>query len=281
MGSMQTSIKPSKVEAATNLSLSTWLWDTATIQSKGNEILSFLEKHQVNQVFLQVNNKIPSTGYKAFIAKATSKNIKVHALDGAPDWVGSKGETHVKSFFDWVKAYQKQALPNERFAGIHLDVEPYLHSSWNANYSKAVISYQTLLTNAKKYSQELTLPLGADIPFWFDEKTYNNKLGKGDLASWVIRTVDYVSIMAYRDQATGPNGIIELAKNEVLFATSLGKPVIIGVETGKSEEANYVSFYEEGQTYMFQQLEKVRATYSTPNVSFAIHYLHSWMAMKP
>ncbi|MDZ5474033.1 amidase [Bacillus sp. 31A1R] len=272
---------PSKAEANVRAPLSTWLWDTAKIQTKGDEILSFLEKQNVKQVYLQVNSQIPVSAYKQFISKASRKYIKVHALDGAPDWVSPNGGQHLKSMFDWLRAYQRQALPQERFSGVHLDVEPYLHSSWNSDYDNSVLAYQKMLSNAKVYSGQLKLPLGADIPFWFDEKMYNNSYGKGDLASWVIRNVHYISIMAYRDQAVGPNGIIELVKNEVNLANKLGKAIIIGVETGQSYEAQYVSFYEEGQAYMFNQLQLVQSAYSkVRNVSFAIHYVDSWMAMK-
>lgn len=267
-----------KVSAEMN-GTSTWLWDTEAIITQGDKILSFLQQNHVGQVYLQVNPQLNHNVYRSFIEKATNKKIKIHALDGAPNWVANGGNKHQDQFFAWIKQYQKSASSNQKFSGVHLDVEPYIASGWSTDYNGTVLSYQQLIKKAVQYSKQLNIPLGVDIPFWFDEKSFNNKFGKGSLASWVIQTVDSITIMAYRDKANGPNGIIELVSNEVDLCKKYRKPLIIGVETGESSEANYVTFYEEGQAYMLSQLNQVQATY--PSQKIAIHSLQSWMLMKP
>ncbi|MFP3471655.1 hypothetical protein R0J90_16555, partial [Micrococcus sp. SIMBA_144] len=89
-------------------------------------------------------------------------------------------------------------------------------------YGKTVLNYQKMVNIAVDRSNSLQLPLGMDIPFWFDEKTYNNEFGNGNLAQWVIGQTEEVGIMAYRDLAIGENGIIELVRNEMAFAQSAG-----------------------------------------------------------
>ncbi|MFE8701394.1 amidase [Cytobacillus sp. FJAT-54145] len=268
---------PKTVHANEFVPVSTWLWDTEAIHTNKDEVLKFLITKHVNTVFLQINQDIPFETYEHFIRQARSHNIEIHALDGAPDWGKSKGK--MDNMFGWLRTYQQQAVPNEKFSGVHIDVEPYLHEQWNRNQANAVMQYQTLLIEAKKQSNRLGLPIGIDIPFWFDEIKFQNKYGKGDLASWVIRKADSATLMAYRDRVEGPNGIIELIKFEVQLAQKIGKPIIIGVETGKSEEADYVSFHEEGEAYMFKQLKQVQANYNG-NVTYAIHHLQSWMRME-
>ncbi|WP_156424396.1 amidase [Bacillus sp. FJAT-27445] len=251
----------------------TWLWDTSLIETQPDEVFAFLQENNANQVYLQVNRGISINSYKQFIRKATYSGIKVHALDGAPNWVAAKGSTYLNQFMAWVDAYQAGAAQEERFSGIHLDVEPYLYSGWTSNYKATVLAYQNLLINAKAQASQFGLPIGADMPFWFDEHTFNNKIGKGNLANWVIQTVDYPTIMAYRDTAPA---ITDIISNEVRMAKNAGKTLVVGVETGATSEGNFITFHEEGKAYMEGELSKVGG-----NHVFAIHYLESWMKMKP
>lgn len=269
--------------ASLPLPVSTWLWNTDDIAVKPDSILAFLEQNQVKDVYLQVNQGLPNNVYQNFIGKAYEKGIRVHALDGSPDWVSPDGSRIMDNFFKWVQSYQQSSLSRQKFSGIHLDIEPYLYRGWDSQYKKTVLAYQQIVQTSLVRSRQLNLPLGVDIPFWFDEKQYSNSFGKGSLAAWVIRTTDYATIMAYRDKADGANGINEIIKNEIQLAQGLQKKAIIGVETGRSEEAGFVSFYEEGQSYMAGQLGLVAAKYKSFSSAggFAIHYLDSWMNMKP
>lgn len=283
LGNMVQSPLIQKVRADMNIpEKSTWLWNTQTIINDSEAILNFLEDQNVKKLHLQINQDIELYEYSKFIERATEKNIKVYALDGAPNWATKKGKIDQRKFLLWVSNYQKNTPNTQQFSGIHLDIEPYLTPGWNTSYEKTVLAYQTRIIEAKNQTNKLRIPLEADMPFWFDEMPYHNKLGKGSLSEWMIDQVDQITIMAYRDQAEGPNGIIELIKNEMKYAKNKGKTLSIGVETGESAEANYVSFYEEGHEYMIEQLEKVHASYAEYSSlgGFSIHYLHSWMQMK-
>ncbi|WP_338753658.1 amidase [Bacillus sp. FJAT-52991] len=261
----------------------TWLWDTAEIVSNKDQLLNFMKQNQVTDVYLQINKDIPASAYKAFIQQASVNDIKVHALDGAPSWVSSTGLASQKKFFDWVQDYQLHALPEEQFSGIHLDVEPYLYAGWKKKYQQTVQSYQSLLLEANQRAQQLGLPLAADIPFWFDSRFYDNQFGKGKLSDWVIAHTDSVTIMAYRDQALGSNGIVKLVEDEINYAASINKKVSIGVETLASQEGEFISFYEEGQAAMWEQLQIVQSSYeSLPSFDgFSIHSLQGWMNLQP
>ncbi|GFZ82806.1 hypothetical protein GCM10008018_30850 [Paenibacillus marchantiophytorum] len=74
-----------------------------------------------------------------------------------------------------------------------------------------------------------------------------------------------VAIMDYRDYAEGADGIIANAQYEINYATSVGKKVIIGVETyDVPGSPGFVTFYQEGENYMNQELTKVLSYYSVP-----------------
>ncbi|MFC4321831.1 hypothetical protein [Litchfieldia salsa] len=273
----------SPVNAQTTAAKSTWLWHTDEIIQNSAEIIDFATQNGVKTIYLQINKDIADQYYINFIKSATEKGVQVYALDGAPDWVSPKGGVYQDQFFNWLTNYQSKVQPNERFTGVHLDIEPYIYSGWKTNYKKTVHAYQTLISKASLSSKSLGLTFAADIPFWFDEQTYRNTFGKGNLASWVISKTDSTTIMAYRDQAVGPNGIIELVRYEMNEAKRQGKKIEIAVETLQSSEGNFLSFYEEGRAHMNSQLSLVETEYEgyTSFHGFGIHYLQSWMNLKP
>ncbi|MDX8342816.1 amidase [Rossellomorea sp. YZS02] len=278
MMSMISNPSTEKAAGADMRGKSTWLWNTMEIITQKEEIIDFFKSHHVDEVYLQVNPAVEKEYYHQFIEMANGENIHVYALDGAPKWATVKGQTSLSAFFDWLSAYQLEASETQRFTGVHLDVEPYLLTGWTTAYGKTVLNYQKMVNIAVDRSNSLQLPLGMDIPFWFDEKTYNNEFGKGNLAQWVIGQTEEVGIMAYRDLAIGGNGIIELVRNEMAFAQSAGKKVKVGVETAPSAEGNFLTFHEEGAAFMFDELAVVDAEYET-NSSYkgiAVHHYGSW-----
>lgn len=269
-----------KVDAKAVQDRATWLWDTTKIVEDESGVLSFLESKQVNKLYLQINSDIASNYYKSFIDKASAKGIKVYALDGSANWVSTDGYKKQDQLFDWLHTYNENASATEQFSGVHLDVEPYLNSGWSSNQVNTIESYQTLLTRAKGDTDQLQLPLEVDMPFWFDEITYNNPFGQGLLADWVIDQVESVSIMAYRDTA---KDIIKIVEHEINYANKVNKSIIIGVETGASDEGKNITFYDNGEAYLNKQLAQVHKHYAnkTSYNGFAIHHVDSWMNMQP
>ncbi|AQU80859.1 amidase [Planococcus faecalis] len=258
----------------------TWLWNPWMIYSDEAGTLAFLDSKDVNKVYVQIDADIPVDVYKRFIEKAGLLGMTIYALDGASDWVAPKGFTKQDRLMNWLSSYQQGALQAQKFAGVHLDVEPYLYSGWNTNRAATVKSYQALLSKASASTAAMNLPLEADLPFWFDEITYKNIYGKGILAEWVIANTHSVTLMAYRDSAAL---ITELVKNEVAYAEKYGKSVVVGVETGETDEGDNISFYEEGETFMEGELAAVTAHYAgIPGFGgVAIHHVDSWKTMTP
>ncbi len=266
----------------TRLGYATWLWHTEQIIHNTDQIINFLLKNNVKYLYLQVDYALDLDVYKAFIKKASANGIDVHALEGAPDWVSDRGGDKQQMFFDWLTEYQETALEEEKFTGIHLDVEPYLQEQYHINRNAVLENYQDFLMHALGQSEGLALPLAIDIPFWFDEVSYDTKYGSGILAQWIISRVKNITIMAYRDSALDNNGIIQLVSTEIELANKYDAVIIIAVETQRSDEGNTISFYEEGQQYMNNELNKVYNTYqaSLSFGGFAIHHVMSWMKLK-
>jgi len=282
-------IMPSNLIAAdtgntkvTSKESATWLWNTREIVKDSPRIMSFLVKNNVKDLYLQVDYDLDLNSYKNFIEQATKNSINVHALDGSAKWATKPGIDKQHAFFNWVTHYQDEALNNQQFRGIHLDVEPYLIEQYHSNRNGTLEYYQDCLTDAVSQSKGLGLSLSVSIPFWFDEVKYSTRYGEGILAEWIISNVKNVVIMAYRDKALGDDGIIKLVSKEIKLAKQYNAAIIIGVETQRSDEGNNISFYEEGQIRMNKELNAVSNSYGETNGfgGFAIHQLMSWMSLK-
>jgi hypothetical protein len=267
---------------APTMNLSTWLWNTSEIVTNSDNIINFLVKNKVTVLYLQIDYNLNYTYYKNFISKATKNNIRVEALEGSPDWLSTTGINLQNTFFNCLTSYQKNSSLNEQFKGVHLDVEPYSNSEYSTNQNKIINNYQTFLLSSKNICKKLNLNFGIDIPFWFNEVNYNTVYGNGNLAEWIFINVKTVSIMAYRDFASGANGINEIAKAEMDLCKKYNVQATIAVETGDLPETPFVTFFEEGQAYMSNQLNSVYLNYKTNSAfrGFAIHHLDSWMNMK-
>lgn len=263
--------------------LSTWLWDTSRIVSESDMIITNLVNHKVKDLLLQIDTTIEQQVYREFIKKASANGIRVHALDGAPQWVDNNGPKLQGIFLNWLKDYQGAASKNEKFKGIHLDVEPYEHKRYDTESKKLLEQYQTMMISFRNQANQMNLEFGIDIPFWFYGVMYDNQYGYGNMAEWLCQHVKYITIMAYRDTAAGTDGIVGIAAKEMKMFNDYNVKGTIAVETGRlTDEYKFVTFYEESQDYMFKQLDFVYKHYKNDSAfhGIAIHYYDSWMAMK-
>ncbi|PIC79019.1 amidase [Sporosarcina sp. P18a] len=258
----------------------TWLWHTSQILNQSSTLIEFLDKKNVSTLYLQINADIPNDAYQRFIRKASERNIEVHALDGAPYW--ATDQQSAQNFFQWVEKYQSVSENTEQFTGIHLDIEPYILPTWDSNLQGTVQSYQQNIRFAADKSANLGLHFGIDIPFWFDSINYSNVIGEGVLSEWLIDQSDSINVMAYRNKADGHNGMISLAKSEINYASVAGKQARVAIETSKSSEGDYLSFFGKNNAYMEKQLKEVERSFSHAEGfrGIAIHSLESWMIRK-
>lgn len=258
-------------------SFSTWLWDTTRIEQDPAQLVKDIQEKRVNRVYLQINPEVPILAYQRFIKAASSSGITIYALDGGRTWATS-GQLDYEAFWDWVGRYQEEVAVDERFKGVHLDVEPYLLSNWKENQTKIVRAYEDMIKDAADRSKALQMTIGADIPFWFDE--IDSITESDSLAYSVIKMVDEVTIMAYRNKAKGENGFIELTKNERRWGSLLSTSIEIGLETMPSKEGKFISFASKGESTMMQEIQEMISIVGDKSTRFSIHHFDSWVNMK-
>ncbi len=261
------------------LTTATWIWDAKQIETQTDEMIDFARQNEINLIYLHIEpTAVAPHTYRSFVRKAGQAGILVEALGGDPNWALTKNRQSIDELISWVKAYNKQAKANERFSGIHVDIEPYLLPDWKESRQEVVrewLKNVTYLVAETKKDTDLTV--SADLPFWIDSVSVPGSEEK--VSNWMVERLDSITLMAYRNRAEGNNGIVELVKKIVADANSRKKgSVIVGVNIMESAEGAHVSFFADGPTEMKNQLVILQAVLSG-NPAFAgsaIHDYESW-----
>jgi hypothetical protein len=101
---------------------------------------------------------------------------------------------------------------------------------WLANF----LDMSDAIMHAKKRSG-LALQVGPAIPFWLDGIVLDWRGKRRPVSEHVQDLYDYEALMNYRDRAAGGDGIVSHAADELKYAESAGKKVVIGIETAPNE----------------------------------------------
>ena len=243
-----------------------WLWGN----NPAGEVVTWAAQQGVSEIFVHVSPSVLTNGDLARLqdmrARAGAKKIKLYALGGDTSWV-----TNPKAALAW----QKTALKTGLFAGVHLDVEPYLLTAWSSNQQATLKSFLALLDKMRAAS---SLPLEADVPFWYGEYRVGNK----NFADEVLRRVSAVTVMSYRDTGTGPNSMMAVGQDWLNRGAVQAKRVRLGAETETLTDCGHCTFHEEGASVLAAELAKVDAETRTEPAfgGIAIHRYGTWRNLR-
>ena len=243
-----------------------WWWDD-TLDTQ--TYLDFLYENNITEIFYCSDDFDNETS--SFISKANKKNIKVYFLAGEYQWLTNSTPLYHK--IEKYLEYQNN-FSHSKFSGIHLDIEPHQHEDFSLSEVR-----KTLITNLVSLVYDLStkytnIHFDYDIPFWLDDTITFNQSTLPAYAH-IISYANRVTIMSYRDSA---QAIYDCAKDEIEFAKSVNKTLILGVET-HSNEGDKVSFMEEGKTFMMQELDKLEKMLPS-NFGISIHNAKTWKNLK-
>jgi hypothetical protein len=260
------SLKVPKTETETKVILkkynkAMWVWESLEPllkKEKREELFKFCQEYGINELFFQlqyrfVNEDSPLVScqlkypdeQRAFLKEANKRGIKVHALDGYPEFALLPWHPKVLAQVKAIIEFNKKGRPDERYYGIHLDNEPYQLLGFGEPGQKQKILKEFLDLNKKCMEliekSETNLVFGVDVPFWWDEKDSTGKNPytieyNGEVKPVIYHLIDMldnVGIMDYRDRADGADGIIRHGLGEIEYAAKKGKNIYIGVETFK------------------------------------------------
>ena len=111
------------------------------------------------------------------------------------------------------------------FDGVHVDVEPWARTDWDTRRAEVVAGYVDVL---RRLAATCPLRLEADVAFWLHEVRTSSGT---PLDQAVLRLVDAVTVLSFRNVATGPDSIIDVARTSLAAADRLGIPCSLAVET--------------------------------------------------
>jgi hypothetical protein len=279
-----------------------WVWKKESVGTAEarRELVAFAAKHGFNRLFVQVRFEAGSVaagkpvvadaeGWKDLVVTAKEKGIAIEVLDGDPEMARGVNHEKLLAKVGALIALDKGLPAGAKLAGVHLDIEPYTSKEWKEGDRQAVMKefLEVFWAIKKKLGAEAGhMTLGADIPFWYDNKTaegdscvleYRGK--KANFQEHIQDVTDYVGVMSYRRKATGSNSVAAVVENEVAYAGKIGKTVCASLETGPLKETPTITFYGLPAEEFWAQKKLVEETLGK-NAGFGGVLVHSYENLK-
>jgi hypothetical protein len=243
-----------------------WLWS----RTEAAEVVPWAAAHGITEIFAYVETNVAATPQLARLTeirqRAGAAGIRLIALNGEPDWVDDPAQAVA-----WRTAVTATGL----FAGLHVDVEPHVLPGWEADRARLGARYLSMLDALRDGA---TLPIEADVAFWYGEVTVT---GGRNLAAEVLSRVGAVTVMSYRDTATGPNSMYEISRDWLDRGATAGRKVRLGAETAPLDDCAHCTFAEEGATVLGTRLAALdtAAAHDEAYNGISVQHYSSWRGM--
>jgi hypothetical protein len=281
-----------------------WVWETVPLLRDVDERRAFFDfcaRHEISVAGVQVATHVTEAGrvltdatqWRAVLAESRRRGVRLHALDGDPHYALRSQHDTGLAIVQAVAAYNASVGERERFAGIHFDIEPYLLPEWRdpGSRERLLAEYLDLNAKAAKLARAAALVYTVDIPFWWQsvDSTTGEPVSittfQGERKSaldHLLAIVDNVGVMAYRNVADGPDGIISVALDTLDRADRIGKArAFIGVETEKVSDGVPAKVTFAGKTLaeLWKELQAVDDVF-VGRPAFAGVAVHRYVTMK-
>jgi len=249
-----------------------WTWEAesyAMLDSEGAAAqgIAFLKAKSIGTMYLYADgyrgrNLIVSQPerYRRLLRRMHASGLKVYALLGSAylhteRYVLPRHRDEALAMLRRVLDYNRAAPPEERFDGINLDIEPHILAEWSSRRMELLANFVEMsdaLMRVKRESGQ-DLPMGPAIPFWLDGIQLEWKGQRKPVSQHVQDIYDFVALMDYRDHADGGDGLVSHAMDELHYGETIGRPVMIGIET-MPNEIRKVSFHHLGEADLEREL---------------------------
>ncbi|MDR1531209.1 MAG: hypothetical protein LBS62_03330 [Clostridiales bacterium] len=282
---IQTSAPPTGLTCAFTVrgegpTLGTWLWSAKDILTNTPSILEFLDKNNVSEVYIGYDRAVFNSKYRGFVKKAAALGIRSSIIGADARWVLPEGRKNYETFVVWYEKYQSECeSEDEKFYGMHMDVEPYQLEEWGTGLQAVVDSYAAWVRAARADCDRLGALLELDIPIWFDKYTVTD--GGLTLEEYCFTLADTVLLMDYRQTAAA---MYASGERGLGLGQKYGKKVVLASETGDTTaEEPEITFYRLGKKKLYDEMTALRAmvdkNFPGGNIGYAIHWYNSWSAL--
>jgi len=202
-----------------------WAWDPVRWRDAPGGLIDAAVERGIGRLHVAVEIDGGRVSHRdalaRFVRAAGARGVAVDAVEGDPRMVRPAGRRPALARARAIAAYQRDAPPAERLAGVQYDVEPYLLPEFGADPAGTLAAWAGLLRDV---SRELGAPIDAVVPFWLA----NTPEGERALTA-VADRLRQVTVMSYR---TDPALVTVLTEPILAWAGGRGVPVRVALETG-------------------------------------------------
>jgi hypothetical protein len=237
-----------------------WLWEPEAPEA----VVAWATANSVTTIFAYYDPRAGVTQLSRLRALCDGAGITLDALGGEPTWTTD----HATAL-----AWARSAAATGLFRGLHVDVEPYLLPSWQEQQAALVPRLLRLLEDLARVGP----PVELDVPFWLPAV----QAGGENLADAVLARVDGITVMSYRNTATGGNSMLGVADDLLRRAGKAAKPARLGAETQALGDCPYCTFHGGTDSAMRATLSAVdsAAQRYAAFEGIAVHQYDTWMAL--
>ena len=256
--------------------------DVVTDAAARQTFLGFAQSKRIRRVYLQSASYMTNSRsiLGDFITEAKGHGISVTLLFGRANWSLAANQaaalqciTQSLTLLTELKAAGKP-LPD----AIQFDVEPYILPEWTSDLQGTANQYLDLLDALRtQLGGQLTLTVAT--AFWLDNQPVTRAGQTRPMSEWILDDVDGIVMMDYRDHASA---ILSGAASELAYASAHGKTVTLALDVQSGSDGT-ITFYEEGEAFMYQEMATVEATAKSQASyqGFGIFNYEDWRLLKP
>lgn len=241
-------------------------WSPIETQPDLEALLQVIEKVPVGEIYQyygenELQDRIP----RDMITRLSEKKIEVWYVNGAPEWGIDETGEEIRRAVSMVALYNYMVPEEARFAGIQLDVEPYLTDNWEEDKQETVEIWYKALYRGKALAEEYGIPVMICVPRWMDA------VNKDVFEKMLRDCCDEVAIMNYdrRDEVEG-------IKPEMELALKYDRPVICVSELtrpGKHGLTEDHTYYYAGLDELHEAWQRLSEDYPHNDLRFAYHHI--------
>jgi len=241
---------------------SMWVWNTNDLLKSAGaaaRLFDFCSRTGLKEIYLSVDfdlspghaipAAIPNAGpYGNFLNAAHQRGLRVEALAGAPVWAARAYHARAVGAVRAILGFNARMPPEDRFDGIHFDVEPYLLLGFAVpSYQKPLLeAYLEMVAECAAAARKGHVAFTCDIPWWFypvtpaarEQFTVAFRGTEKTVGQHVTDLLDSVTIMDYRNEADGAGGIITFGIPALAYAAKVHKKIRIGLETSAQKQTS-------------------------------------------
>ena len=197
-----------------------WVWEYRHALAHPETVLGACRRYGCTRLLIQMpaleDDAALWEAYAHFLSTAPEQGITAFALDGYPEAI------HTPEALLHKVRRLRAVLAGRRFAGIQLDIEPYLL----ADFSIDETGWGRYLAVLEQIRQALEgqAHLSVVIPFWLTAQTLRGR----PVAFTVLDRADEVAVMSYR---TAVDELRAITEDILRYGNLVGTPVWLALET--------------------------------------------------